>query len=74
MYPSTNTRSGHTTSTETTKLAPSNSSYEKKTDLDTTITSLFSKLDDKIYKLYDNLMESINNITALITEQDAKFE
>ena len=65
MYPSKNSQSVPTTSTETTKLslAPSDSSYVTQTDLATAITSIFAKLDDVV-----------KNLTATITENDAKFE
>ena len=59
MFLSTNTRSGPTSSTETTTPDPSNSYYVTQTDIDTTITDLCSKLDDSFCKLGDRFNYSV---------------
>ena len=47
MYPYTNTRSGPTTSTKTTKTVPLDSSYVTQTDFSITSKYLLANFDDK---------------------------
>ena len=66
MYPSTNTRSGHTTSTETTTLSldPSTSYYVAQTYINNIIRVLFYEQEAKF-------KETVN---ALIANQDTKVD
>ena len=65
MSPSKNAWSVPTTTTETTTLDLSSSalSYVTQTDLATTITFIFAKLD-----------ELVKNLTATIIDNDARFD
>ena len=68
MSPSKNTRSGPTTSNESTTTSPSNSPYVAQTDFNTTIKYLISNFDDKF-------KDSIKETIAYQYEKiDAKFE
>ena len=73
MSPSKNTRATGVVMIETITLAlaSSNSSYVTQTDLVTTTTFMFSKLDSRLYaKRY----AFVKTLTTTITDNDAKFD
>ena len=79
MYPSTKTRSGLPTSTETATLdiASSTSSSVKKNNFTTTIQSILGEFKKYIKNVTTKITvqdENIDNITTTITDQDAKFD
>ena len=74
IYPSKNTRSGPTTSTETTTPDHWKSSYVTQTELTITITHLIFRLRDKFKEFVKDIKEPLKETIAKKYEKDRKPE
>ena len=71
MYPSTNTRSGPTTSTKATTTSISTSPYVTQTNF---IITIFNTIKCLIANFYDKHAKKDSNSKETIAYQDAKFD